>query len=1552
MKRPSNEPNHQPSKSRRIDLNKVEQFLLEASSSLLDLPTISEDWHAIPFELEESELYLDGETDSESDESETNIINGVLEYLEEKGASEIRASEGLLQYFKGRADFEKFLQDYLTDIGDFVNCFEDTNTYDARFECLVLQDQKQDYEGGLKTSEGLLNYLKGRTDFEQFLQEYLTDVGDFATTFVEKTSADDARSVCIVHQDQKQDYDRGWRFYVPEMLHEVLYLPWSFDEPENSEIKKDGHARGKPESKLKAMKARIEMEYKWKEELEGSEDVEVEMENSDWILENDLAMSDTEVEEEMDEDILAKDLALSETESEPDKNEEINYREVLMKELELSDSDDESELDTEDSENNSNSGYDDAYDADTSDPEELSNQVGGGNGLTLIAKNFVQNETFPELRLAVSYKMSEASQIDNLEYTFRRIINQMFEDMASEVQRTKPGRDIMRINLSLQGGLLGKTVYTGMQNVANFSPDLLFTALSKVQQSHRQVNLLGRPFEILMTAYLSRDLRNGDRTGGIRGGHRTDGATGYNQETGVFQYRERRRLCLPLAILICKLYHGTERYGNKSRTAHQMCNTNSRIFKESVAKTLKDLGLPLDPAHDLEMEPTVRLLQSYLDKEDASNAPHVIVIHGTRNFKDPHIFTSGNLREAKTILPIAYDAIHNHFEAIVTSSNYFGGRKMCYQCNCTYDRDALHSARCIQKCGNCGRKGPEYPCKGSLETLVYCSSCSTYFQTTECFEEHCKKMCTRYATCQECKSKYRKRIGHTCGTKYCIPCRRKRPIGHRCFIPRIDIPDQEPEYKMVIYDFECTQTEVVADDIRKHNVNMACCQVMCQKCMTDGAWKMGQCENCGSEKKFWSIPHGNSENPARSFYDYVKSITEPSKTTICIAHNSGRYDLHLIIKHILAENQSRVPTIITNGERIYDLTLSGGKEFGCLHFRDSINHLNCALSELPSIYPLEEGESGIKKKGDFPHEFNREENYEYVGPYPSLKEYMVEEMMPKKREKLEEWYRTTDKKIFDFKQELLAYCESDVKILAHAVCEHRKAMRELKGKEFEDIWYHSITLASAVMRDYRQSYLPENTLVIQNESKFGNQINQSAVALKFLRYLKKNFLPSLQFRDSPEGEKKLELLIGGKRKKFSADGFVKEGNLVVEFNGCYYHGCPTCNKDPLKIMGSRKTQKASFKDSTERTKALENAGYVVITFWEHEINEELKINKEMDDFFKNELENAGPAHPRDAFFGGRTASLCLYFKKEGNYVMGYLDVNSLYPFILFMVPMPVGEPRIVALNQDCNWTCPEDMGFEKGLYKVFIIPPDDLFIPVIPLKIEKSILYTLCQKCAKKFANSNFVSYEEATCKHSDLERGWSCTLAHIELEEALRNGYRVIRIYEKIVFDEFSENLFKEPIRKFYREKMLASEIPNYLKTSADFDQFLKAYKDGFGIELEVEDWKPNKAKRYNNKIFLNSFWGKFCQRSSLAKLNFCRNEEDYHTIMSNETLEVQRTVILNSNTCAIHVKTKEDFLEDLEFNNIYIAIYTTAAARLHLFRQMKKATEGGAKILYLDTG
>ncbi|CAD5235458.1 unnamed protein product [Bursaphelenchus xylophilus] len=1338
MKRPSNEPNHQPSKSRRIDLNKVEQFLLEASSSLLDLPTISEDWHAIPFELEESELYLDGEADSESDESETNIINGVLEYLEEKGASEIRASEGLLQYFKGRADFEKFLQDYLTDIGDFVNCFEDTNTYDARSECLVLQDQKQDYEGGLKTSEGLLNYLKGRTDFEQFLQEYLTDVGDFATTFVEKTSADDARSVCIVHQDQKQDYDRGWRFYVPEMLHEVLYLPWSFDEPENSEIKKDGHARGKPESKLKAMKARIEMEYKWKEELEGSEDVEVEMENSDWILENDLAMSDTEVEEEMDEDILAKDLALSETESEPDKNEGINYREVLMKELELSDSDDESELDTEDSENNSNSGYDDAYDADTSDPEELSNQVGGGNGLTLIAKNFVQNETFPELRLAVSYKMSEASQIDNLEYTFRRIINQMFEDMASEVQRTKPGRDIMRINLSLQGGLLGKTVYTGMQNVGNFSPDLLFTALSKVQQSHRQVNLLGRPFEILMTAYLSRNLRNGDRTGGIRGGHRTDGATGYNQETGVFQYRERRRLCLPLAILICKLYHGTERYGNKSRTAHQMCNTNSRIFKESVAKTLKDLGLPL-------------------------------ILH----------------------------------------------------------------------------------------------------------------MIWRWSR------------------------QRKRPIGHRCFIPRIDIPDQEPEYKMVIYDFECTQTEVVADDIRKHNVNMACCQVMCQKCMTDGAWKMGQCENCGSEKKFWSIPH-----------------------------------------------ESRVPTIITNGERIYDLTLSGGKEFGCLHFRDSINHLNCALSELPSIYPLEEGESGIKKKGDFPHEFNREENYEYVGPYPSLKEYMVEEMMPKKREKLEEWYRTTDKKIFDFKQELLAYCESDVKILAHAVCEHRKAMRELKGKEFEDIWYHSITLASAVMRDYRQSYLPENTLVIQNESKFGNQINQSAVALKFLRYLKKNFLPSLQFRDSPEGEKKLELLIGGKRKKFSADGFVKEGNLVVEFNGCYYHGCPTCNKDPLKIMGSRKTQKASFKDSTERTKALENAGYVVITFWEHEINEELKINKEMDDFFKNELENAGPAHPRDAFFGGRTASLCLYFKKEGNYVMGYLDVNSLYPFILFMVPMPVGEPRIVALNQDCNWTCPEDMGFEKGLYKVFIIPPDDLFIPVIPLKIEKSILYTLCQKCAKKFANSNFVSYEEATCKHSDLERGWSCTLAHIELEEALRNGYRVIRIYEKIVFDEFSENLFKEPIRKFYREKMLASEIPNYLKTSADFDQFLKAYKDGFGIELEVEDWKPNKAKRYNNKIFLNSFWGKFCQRSSLAKLNFCRNEEDYHTIMSNETLEVQRTVILNSNTCAIHVKTKEDFLEDLEFNNIYIAIYTTAAARLHLFRQMKKATEGGAKILYLDTG
>jgi len=44
------------------------------------------------------------------------------------------------------------------------------------------------------------------------------------------------------------------------------------------------------------------------------------------------------------------------------------------------------------------------------------------------------------------------------------------------------------------------------------------------------------------------------------------------------------------------------------------------------------------------------------------------------------------------------------------------------------------------------------------------------------------------------------------------------------------------------------------------------------------------------------------------------------------------------------------------------------------------------------------------------------------------------------------------------------------------------------------------------------------------------------------------------------------------------------------------------------------------------------------------------------------------------------------------------------------------------LNKNVNWTKPEDLHPFKGLFKIFIIPPDDLYLPVIPENIHGKLV--------------------------------------------------------------------------------------------------------------------------------------------------------------------------------------------------------------------------------------
>jgi DNA mismatch endonuclease (patch repair protein) len=70
--------------------------------------------------------------------------------------------------------------------------------------------------------------------------------------------------------------------------------------------------------------------------------------------------------------------------------------------------------------------------------------------------------------------------------------------------------------------------------------------------------------------------------------------------------------------------------------------------------------------------------------------------------------------------------------------------------------------------------------------------------------------------------------------------------------------------------------------------------------------------------------------------------------------------------------------------------------------------------------------------------------------------------------------------------------------------------------------------------------------------------------------------------------------------------FEKE-KLAIFVDGCYWHGCPKCGHIPKTRSEFWKAKIGRTKQrDLEKTNILENEGYRVLRFWEHELKKDLK----------------------------------------------------------------------------------------------------------------------------------------------------------------------------------------------------------------------------------------------------------------------------------------------------------------------------------------------------------
>ena len=900
------------------------------------------------------------------------------------------------------------------------------------------------------------------------------------------------------------------------------------------------------------------------------------------------------------------------------------------------------------------------------------------------------------------------------------------------------------------------------------------------------------------------------------------------------------------------------------------------------------------------------------------------------------------------------------------------------------------------------------------------SSCKSYWRCPTCSlvadaAEKADHECGHINYCRKCSKKILKGEKHLCFMRASQPKQTSGKFIFFDFETRVDNDFQcDTGYRMLAEqncpnctpDLTCDACKVCINcknptcALAKHIANYAIAQSVCNSCVDFPLEKDSQCIHCGTRcyqcskidtetKEYMHTPCPDTcgfreavfkgEDIADEFADWLCSPVHKDFT--CLAHNSKSFDSYFILNYILNKTFSQVSCIYSGGKilcmRIPEYRIS---------FLDSISFMPMALSKIPKCFGLKAA------KGTFPHLFNRLENWHYVGALPDIAYYDIDSMSDSSRRTFLDWYHSKkDDEVFHFQKEMYEYCREDVNILRLACMAFRKMLLQLTCSSTEKdsggctIYnggvdaFSCVTLASMCIEIFRSKFLHEEWGPITEEVETpdsatppispvpANTNNTTAPpqaeelpryfirsdiglipdggytckdtfskkSLIWLAYLEKKEAITIQHALKNGGEFKIP------STNFRADGWCHERNSIYSYYGCYYHGCPkhTARVKGL-ILGRPPTQLYAM--TVNRAIKIKSLGFRHIEIWECEFDEKLKKIAEEERKYLEALEFIERLYIRECLFGGRTNGIRLHCKVRGNQKIRYVDFTSLYPDIMKNSRYPLFHPEIITSNF-------KDISQYFGIAKVKVAPPRGLYHPVLPFRSANGRLkFPLCRNCAER---------ELLTpCVCSDAERAFIGTYVTVELQEAIKQGYVIEKMYEVYHFPESSQyspeskmgGLFAAYINTFLKVKTESSGYPHDCQTEEAKTQYIARYLEKEGIELNPDNIEFNPGLRLVGKAALNSLWGRLAKRNNLPKTLFARSPEAFFSIINDAQYTTKDFHLIGEHTVALEYETKQELVKEDSNTNVILAAFTTAYARLKLYECLKKL---GDAVLYFDT-
>ena len=388
---------------------------------------------------------------------------------------------------------------------------------------------------------------------------------------------------------------------------------------------------------------------------------------------------------------------------------------------------------------------------------------------------------------------------------------------------------------------------------------------------------------------------------------------------------------------------------------------------------------------------------------------------------------------------------NNHFDVITTLPGFLKRSHFCKRCHKSYDHTVDHL--CPAMCRSCRAFG----CILEGEGIV-CNECHRLFKNQACYDQHKESMdgggrsvCEVIRECEKCGKvmdvRHMKK-GHICGKK-CRTCGlilNQEDTDHKCYIQQLEQEEESSYNHLLFFDFEATQEHGT------HSPNL-----------------------CVVHDEEREVALFQGEDTVKNFCEWL--LTPEHKGCIVVAHNFQGYDGYFITKFLI-DNAIHYD-IIYRGAKSLSMTIPMFN----IKFIDSINFIPMSLAKFPKTFGQDE-----LCKGYFPHMFNKEENQHYIGPIPCQNDYGVNFMKPGEREAFIAWHdeQVANNYRYDFREEIIKYCRSDVDIMRKCCLLYREMFR----KETDiDPFNKSLTIASYCQEVYRTNFLKKDTIAIFNHDR-------------------------------------------------------------------------------------------------------------------------------------------------------------------------------------------------------------------------------------------------------------------------------------------------------------------------------------------------------------------------------------------------------------------------------------------------------------------------------------